>query len=449
MSKNIDLLNGNILRSLTALALPIMGSQFIQMAYNLTDMLWIGRVGVDAMAAVGVVGLYMWLSNGMAILARSGGQVMVGQNIGKQRMDLAGESASAALQLGILLALGYTLLMLLGADPLIGFFHLTSPTVIRDAHIYLIIVALAMPCSFLNQILVALITASGNSKTPFLAMFCGLGCNILLDPVLIFGLLGLPRLGVAGAAIATALSQVMVFALLTAYALRDRFLFPHVRLTRPAPGSAFADILKISAPLAAFNMLFPLISMVVARMVAVFGDNAVAVQKVGSQVESLSWMTADGFASATNTFIAQNYGAGNLKRARKGFFASFGLISLWGLFCTALLVFGAGPVFRLFIPDAAVLPMGREYLVIVGLSELFICWDILIHGAYSGFGRTLVPSIISTTFVGLRIPLAAMLSATALGLCGIWWSISLTTILQGLLIVIVFLRFLGRVTREA
>ena len=445
MAKQINLLEGSIVRSLTALALPIMGSQFIQMAYNLTDMLWIGRVGVDAMAAVGVVGLFMWLSNGMAILARMGGQVLVAQNIGAGDMDKAGQSAAAALQLGALLALGYTLVMILGAGPLIGFFHLTGEAVIRDARSYMFIVALGMPFSFLNQILVALITASGNSRTPFLAMACGLGCNIFLDPVLIFGWFGFPVLGVAGAAIATALAQGIVFAILCRYAVKDTYLFPHVPLSRPASPSSFGRILKISWPIAAFNMLFPIISMIIARMVAAFGDNAVAVQKVGSQIESLSWMTADGFASATNSFVGQNYGADNLPRAKKGFYVSFVIMSLWGLLCTFLLVVCAGPIFSIFIPDVQVLPMGVEYLRIVGLSELFICWDILIHGAYAGFGRTLAPSIVSTTFVGLRIPLCPLLSSTALGLCGIWWGISLTTICQGILITTMFCFFLRRV----
>ena len=96
-------------------------------------------------------------------------------------------------------------------------------------------------------------------------------------------------------------------------------------------------------------------------------------QKVGSQIESISWMTADGFAAAVNSFIAQNCGAGNLRRARKGFGAAFLLMTIWGIFCTALLVFCAAPIFRFFIPEADVLPMGVDYLVILGYSELFMC----------------------------------------------------------------------------
>ena len=100
MARQVDLLKGNILRSLTLLALPIMGSQLVQMAYNLIDMIWIGRVGAGAVAAVGAAGMFMWLSNGMAVLPRMGGQVKVAQSIGAGNIEAAGRYAAAALQMG-------------------------------------------------------------------------------------------------------------------------------------------------------------------------------------------------------------------------------------------------------------------------------------------------------------------------------------------------------------
>lgn len=448
MAKQVNLLQGNIFSTLTSLALPIMGSQLMQMAYNLTDMLWIGRIGVGAMAAVGAVGLFMWLSNGLVILARMGGQVLVAQSIGAGSIQRAGRFAAAALQLGTALAVGYTLLLTLGSGSLIGFFKLNSPQVVADARMYLILVALGMPFSFLNQVLVSVITATGNSRTPFIAMACGLGTNIILDPLLIFGIHGFLRWGVGGAAIATTLAQGMVFFILCRYALKDQYLFPHVHLLQRTTAKEMTHLLRISGPAAALNVVFPIVSMVLARMVAAFGDGAVAVQKVGSQVESLSWMTADGFAAATNSFVGQNYGAGNLQRAKKGFYVSFSLMTVWGIFCTLLLVFAAGPIFQIFIPDAEVLPMGVDYLVIIGISELFMCWEILIEGAYAGFGHTFTPSLLSSALTMARIPLAAMLSATVLGLSGIWWSITLSTIIKGIILTTMFFFFLRKILRR-
>ena len=222
---------------------------------------------------------------------------------------------------------------------------------------------------------------------------------------------------------------------------QDSCLFDQVRLTQRTTPAELAALVRISGPAAVMNVVFPLISMYIARMVAAFGDNAVAVQKVGSQIESISWMTADGFAAAVNSFIGQNYGAGNLKRAKKGFAAAFAMMSLWGVFCSCLLIFAAGPIFGFFIPEQEVLPLGVDYLVILGFSELFMCWEILVEGAYAGLGHTAPPSILSMVLTMARIPLAMVLTSTALGLNGIWWSISISTICKGVILVIMFAVF--------
>lgn len=85
LQKNLDLLHGPVFPALTRLALPIMGTSFVQMAYNMTDMLWIGRLGSDAVAAVGASGMYMWLAGGVAVMPRMGGQVKTGHAMGADR----------------------------------------------------------------------------------------------------------------------------------------------------------------------------------------------------------------------------------------------------------------------------------------------------------------------------------------------------------------------------
>lgn len=448
MAKQVDLLQGNITKSLTMLALPIMGSQLVQMAYNMVDMIWIGRVNAGAVAAVGAAGMFLWLSNGLIVLARMGGQVLVAQSIGADDMKKAGRYAAAALQLAAVMAVVYTLLMVLFATPLIGFFNLDSPEVIKQAEDYLRITGLGTFFSFANIVLVAIITATGNSRTPFLTTLWGLGFNMVLDPLLIFGIGPFPQWGAAGAAVATTLAQVIVFALLASYAVRDEYLFPHVKLTRPATGEEIRAIFKISLPVTLMQVAFPIISMVLARMVAAWGDGAVAVQKIGSQIESISWMMGDGFAAAASSFVAQNYGADNIKRAKKGAYVSFGLITVWGALCTALLVLFPGPVFSVFLPGDELLSMGIDYLVILGFSELFICWEILCEGIYSGFGRTKLCSGISFLLTVGRLPAAALLSATALGLNGIWWSISVSSILKGLFLSVALFLFMRKLTRK-
>ena len=188
MKKNINLLELPILPSLSGLALPIMATSLIQMAYNLTDMIWIGRVGSSAVAAVGAAGMYMWLANGLATLAKMGGQVKVAQALGAKENKQAVSYAKSALQLGIALGVIYGVLAVVLANPLIDFFKLNSADVVADAKIYLQITCGGVIFSFLNQIFTGIMTAMGNSRTSFVATAAGLIINIVMDPVLIFGI---------------------------------------------------------------------------------------------------------------------------------------------------------------------------------------------------------------------------------------------------------------------
>ena len=104
---------------------------------------------------------------------------------------------------------------------------------------------------------------------------------------------------------------------------------------------------------------------------------------------------------------------------------------------TVLIVFPA-PIFRIFIPEADVLPMGVAYLQILGVSQLFMCMEITTAGAFSGLGRTLPPSVVSITLTTARIPLALLLISTPLGLNGIWWSITISSIFKGLVLTAAF-----------
>ena len=119
-----DLLNGSILKGLSRLALPIMMTSFIQMAYNLTDMIWIGRIGSGAVAAVGAAGIYLWISESITMIARMGGQVKVAHSIGGGNQEDASRYAAESFHLGILLAALFALLVIVFHHGLVGFFRL-------------------------------------------------------------------------------------------------------------------------------------------------------------------------------------------------------------------------------------------------------------------------------------------------------------------------------------
>lgn len=448
MKKNVNLLEGPIFGALCKLAIPIMGTSLLQMAYNMVDMIWIGRIGSGAVAAVGSAGMYMWLANGFATLARMGGQVKVAHSLGAGEKDEAACYAKNALQFGIILGALYAVVMAVFKGTLISFFHLNSPEVIADAELYLTIACAMTFVSFANTILTGIFTAMGNSQTPFLANTVGLIVNMVLDPLLIFGVGPLPKLGVAGAALATVIAQVSVTIMFIFAVRKDTIVFDKVHLFSKIQFNYVKTIVKISLPISILNMFFTGISMVMARIVAGWGDAAVAVQKVGSQIESISWMAAEGFSAAMNSFLGQNYGAGNMKRVKRGYKTGIAIAAVWGLFTTAVLTLFPGPIFRIFITEAEVIPMGVEYLRILGVCQLFMCVEIMTSGSFSGLGKTLPPAIEGISLTAARVPLALILSSTALGLCGVWWSLSISSIIKGIVLFTWFIIVLKRLGKD-
>ena len=443
MKTRINLLEGNILPALSALALPIMATSLIQMAYNLIDMIWIGKIGASAVTSVGAAGMFMWLSNGLATLAKMGGQIKVGHALGAQKKEDAASYAQSSIQMGIVFAIGFGILSVVFADEMIGFFQLNSAQVIQDAKLYLMITCGLVIFSFMNQIFTGILTAMGNSRTSFIATGIGLVLNIVLDPLFIFGFGVIHPMGVAGAAIATVLAQLVVMLLFLYTILRDTVLFCDVHILHSYSSQHTREIFRIGLPSAVQSMLFSGISMVIARLIAGWGDAAVAVQKVGSQIESISWMTAEGYAAALNSFVAQNHGAKNTDRIREGYRLSMIVMLSWGVFCSFVLIVFPQLIFQVFIQEAEVLPMGVDYLRILGVSQLFMCMEITTAGAFSGLGKTLPPSIVSITLTGARIPMAILLGRW-LGLNGVWWAITISSIGKGIVLLGWFLKDMKR-----
>ena len=440
--RKIDLTKDPILPSLAGLALPIMATSLIQMAYNLIDMLWIGRIGSAAVAAIGAAGMYMWLSNGLATLAKVGGQVKVAHALGAKREEEAAEYAQSALQLSLIFGIGFGLISVVAATPMISFFKLNSAAVIADAEIYLQITCGGVVFSFLNQVFTGVLTAMGNSRVTFVATTIGLVFNIVLDPALIFGLGPLPAMGVVGAALATVFSQVIVTAIFVVIAYKDHVVLRKIHLLKSFHKESMAQIIRIGFPIGVQSMFFTAISMIIARMVAGFGDAAVAVQKVGSQIESISWMTAEGFGAAVSAFMAQNLGAGSKERIIKGYRVAIGLEIVWGILCTVLLIVFPDYIFKIFITEKEILPMGVDYLKILGVAQFFMCIELTTAGAFTGLGKTIPPSITSIVLSAVRIPIASVLVAAGMGLNGIWWSITISCILKGIVMFVWFLYYL-------
>lgn len=436
MEKRIDLTEGHMVGKLLKLAIPIMGTSFIQMAYNMTDMIWIGRIGSSAVAAVGTAGFFTWLAMAFIMISKTGAEIKVAQSVGEQDFKSTKGYIVSAIQINIVLAILYGLFLLAFADPLLGFFNLGDANIIGMAKTYLIVMALGMNFYFINPVLTAIFNGLGDSKTPFIMNTVGLVFNMVFDPLLILGFGPIKPMGVFGAAIATIAAQIVVTLCFVIVLLKRKEDYLHIKLFSKPQFSYIKTICVIGFPGAVQSGLFTIFSMVIGRVIAVFGPVPIAVQKVGSQIEAISWMTAGGLSTALGTFTGQNYGAGKYDRIEKGYRVTMGMALALGAFATVLLIGFGEAVFAIFIPEAEAIAGGAVYLRILGYSQIFMCIEITTTGLFNGIGRTYIPSIIAIILTGARIPMAYLLSKpNLLGIDGVWWSISITSILKGVVIV--------------
>ncbi len=256
--------------------------------------------------------------------------------------------------------------------------------------------------------------------------------NILLDAILIFGV----GLGINGAAIATILSQDLATFLFYRKLNRTENINPGLV---PFQSTLLKKIVGIGISPAIQRVSFTVIAIMMARIISHWGANAIAVQKVGVQIEAISYMTVAGFMYALSSISGQAYGAKDYDKQWKVFGAGITLSIIIGVIMTAILVTFPSTLFSIFLKDPESIAMGREYLIIIGISQLFMCLEMMATGAFFGWGRTNIPAITGIGLTILRIPMAyALIHLWKNELTSVWWSISISSIAKGILLVVLY-----------
>lgn len=434
MRHGTDLTEGPILSKLIKLSLPIIGTSFIQMAYNLTDVIWLGRTGPATVTAVTTAGFFLWLLMAIFYCTKSGTEALVSQAVGKKDMTMARQVSENALTVSIYGSIILNLLILVFSGTLLEFFTLEAD-VMTKAISYLRIVSFGMCFAVINPVLSAIHIGFGNSKTPFIINSMGLAVNIVLDPIFIFGFMFIPELGAKGAAIATVIANTLVFSIFI-FKLKSRnSLIPGLKLFNPLIKKVLSQIFKIGIPVTIHSVAFCLFSMYIGRIVSAYGTIPLGVQNVGASIEALSWHTALGFSTALGVFTGQNYGAAKYDRIRKGYYVILLLSLSLGLVATIAFFFFGKEVFSLFTREHEMLSTGVLYLKILAVSQIFMCIEITSAGGFYGLGKSKPPSITSVLFTGLRVPAALLVvNYTAFAYAGVWWCISISSVLKGVIV---------------
>ena len=456
MKKKIDLTTGSILQKLLIVAIPTLLTSIVQMSYNLTDMFWVGKVytmGLDpeeAIAAVGIAGFYTWFGFGLILLVKIGTSVKVSQAAGRNDMEDIKRIGNNGIVFMLVLAAIYSAVGFFGADLYISIFNSDSVNVVNYSTEYLKIMSMFVTSMFMVHLFNGVNDGLGKTINTFLITSSGLVLNIILDPLFIleevniFGMtLNGLGMGVRGAAIATVIAQSFIL-LIYIVLYSSKFRPFRIRLVKYFDWDKIKEIAKIGIPVGIQSMLFTTIAIIIGRMVTSYHEDYMAIQRLGSQIEALAWMIASGFQVALASFVGQNYGAGKMDRIKEGYITALKLLVPYGILVNVVMFVFAEQMIGIFLHDPDTIVIGKRYLEILSISQLFMIIELGTAGAFNGLGKTHIPSGVG--FIGniIRIPLG-MLIAVSLGVYGIWWAVSISSIIKGTVLTVWFLLYLRKI----
>ena len=436
------MVSGSIDQAILHLGAPAALAALLQAGFLVVDTFWLGRVGAVAIAAASTAGFVMWLAQTLGEGAANGSGAVLANAVGAGDDPAVRRAASAGQALAVWGSALVSSVGLASAHAVFVFMG-TAGDVSLAGHRYLWVILLGMPAYFVFTWLSAAFRATGDAQTPLKLLTIAAVVNLLIDPVLIFGLGPAPALGVTGAALATVAAWLVSAA--WGWVLLGRMgLRPMVRdLMRP-PHSETWKALKVGVPLGLEGAFFSVIYIFLTKVTTDFGTPAVAALGVGHKLELLNYFVCAGMGAAATTLVGQNLGAGNPARAARATWRTLFLTCLPVGAVTLVLVSYPDQAVAVFNADPEVVSAGTTYVLLASLSQLFMAFEVVCLSAFAGAQWTAVPAVVEMGFTAARVPVAMGLIALGLGVEGVWIAIAGTTVIKGSLLGIMFLVRHGR-----
>ncbi len=424
-----DLTTGSIAKNLVFFALPMLLGSLVHVAYSLINAAWVGNgLGTNAMAALTVCFPVFFVLNAFGQGLSLASNVLVSQSYGAKDWD----RLRMVVQNSMVLTVIAGLLCFVAGEAATAFLVRsmdTAPEVIPLAISYLHVFLWTTPLMFGMFYLASVMRGAGDSKTPLYFQAGSLVVTAILDPLLMFGWLGFPRMGLNGTALATILSQAMALVALACYMHRVRHIAaPNWR--KLGLNAAMSRLtLRIGLPSMVQQALVSMGIIVIVKLVNRFGAHSTAAYGIAMRIDLLAFMPAMAIGMAASTLSGQNIGAHKFDRVKQTF--RWGLLISLGLTLPATIVSVGIPglFMRLFAhADADVVATGAHYLRIVGFGYLMWAIMFLSNGIINGSGRTMATTMF--TLIGfwiVRIPLALFLSRYLNSVEGIWYGILISS----------------------
>lgn len=444
MSENIQSIDiKDIRKKILSLILPITLENILQMSAGIVSMGMIGRLSI---ASVNGQGISMRITQIIWAILKgitTGATVFVAQAYGAGDYNKMRRVIQQTLISSVILVIALQQIVFWNAELFLSIFN-PNPEVLQNGLTYIKIASWGLPFLAIMMVVAGCLQGMGNAKTPMIIALIMNIVNIIFNYLLIFGILGLPGLGIKGAAIGLVIAQF------TAALIGLYVLFNRDGVLNSCKGKDFfkldfkqiKDVYLVGAPTAGESVLWQIAAIIITNIILSFGDVAYAAHQMGMQAESISYMPALGFSIAATTFIGQAVGAKD-KEAGKAYLKETIRGSLMITTVSVIfLVFFPSSVMRILTNNKDVIHLGSYYLILMGLVQIPQNLSGVFSGALRGAGFTKVPMIVA--FVGLwgiRVPLSLLLTYVfRMNIIAIWGAMCLDLLFRFILSYILYKR---------
>ena len=433
-------------RDIYRIAIPAFIGYRAFILFDVTDIYWMGKAGTDAVAGFSSGGFMSWVMLSAMNTTNVGANSLIAQYFGAGRRKRARRAAHEAAWLSLAAAFIFGLTVFLCRSGLFRFMGLT-PATAANADSYLYTYILFYPAFYLCQLFGNIFNAYGDTKTNVAIMSSSVLINMALDPVLILGYgTGCP-LGVKGAVLASSSATLCAMAAQFYYLRRRNYISPLKVIAKIPAFRDAREMLNIGLPSACvavtWSFVYPLMTPIISR----FGMEPLAAIKVCFSMESFPYDLGMSFSIAMAALVGQAYGRGDYAQVRVIVKRGCQILSALLLPMVLCFIFIPDVIGNILNPDPAVVKHVADYLFVIGLGELILGWELMFQGAFNGLGlsKTYMPVLLPLTLV--RLP-AAYLFAVVLGFgtMGIWSVVTVTTIMKGGLLCLLF--FKGKSVRR-
>lgn len=435
--ENYKLTEGSVLKNIMFLSLPMMVTLFLQDAFNLVDMYFVGKLGASAIASVSMSGIIIGIIM-TAVMGLSFGTVaLVSRYVGEGNIDKADGVVMQSFILGLLITLIITPLGYIFAPQMLELLG-ASKDVVMQGTAYLRITFGGSITIFLTVLMFSALRGAGDPISPMIILLISTILNIILDPIMIYGLFGFPRLEVAGSALATIISRAVALIMILFVMMGEKSIVKLRARDFRFDFDIMKKIVKIGNPSLLEFLIINLSALFLMWVVASYGTTAIAAYGIGMRLNMAVTIPTMGFGFAAATLVGQNLGAHKPERAEKSGWMSAGIGVIIMIVLTIIFLALSSDIVSVFNDEIEVVEIGTQFIRIMAPTFVFLGLGTTLGRGLNGAGDTIHTMLISViTMLVLRVPLA-WYASTWIGINGVWITLALTNVIYGIIMAIWF-----------